>query len=111
MTEPVHRVQLLDEDLPTPTTVAHVELRRITMAPGVAPGRHRHAESVFGWIEAGAAVLEVEGRPPVVLRAGDAFHEPAGAVIRRFDALEDGVAFVGAFLLESGRSPELEMLD
>jgi quercetin dioxygenase-like cupin family protein len=80
------------------------------MEPGVASGPHRHNGAVLGWIESGTAVLEVEGRPARVLRAGDAFHEPADAVIRRFDAEDDGVVFVAAFLLGAGEEATLDLL-
>jgi hypothetical protein len=41
-----------------------------------------------------------------VLRAGDVFCEPAHAVVSRFDATEEGVTFLGCFLLEAGQVPD-----
>ena len=47
----------------------------------------------------------------VTLRAGDVFHEPADTVITRFDATDEGVTFLGYFLLDDGRSPEITFVD
>ena len=48
------------------------------------------------------------GGPAAVLRAGDVFHEPAGVPIARFDAGDEGVTFLGYFLLGAGENAEIE---
>ena len=106
MDEPVTRVTLLDEALPDLTTSA-VQVRRITLQPGVAGGPHHHNGPVFGSIEAGSVHFQVEGGPEVLLRAGDVFYEPANTLIDRFDATEEGVTFLGYFLSGPGETPEL----
>jgi hypothetical protein len=42
-----------------------------------------------------------------VLRPGDAFYEPEGARIARFDAQDAGVTFLAYFLLGPDQEPEL----
>jgi quercetin dioxygenase-like cupin family protein len=111
MTEPVHRVPLLDQTLEPARPVDHVVVRRITMQPGVASGAHRHNSPVLGSIEQGSAVLQVEDGPEVRLRPGDVFHEPEGRTIRRFDATDEGCVFLGYFLLPAGEEPEIAFLD
>ena len=108
MTEPVVRVTLLEQALDDKTTAA-VEVRRITLQPGVVGGPHRHNGPVFGAIEAGSAYFQVDGGPEVVLRAGDVFYEPAGVLIDRFDATVEGVTFLGYFLTGPGEKPELTL--
>jgi quercetin dioxygenase-like cupin family protein len=104
----VTRELLIDHALPAPHTTGHVEVRRITMPPGFAPGAHRHSGPVFGVIERGSAVVQVEGAPAVRLGPGEVFSEPADTVIRRFDATEEGVVFLGWFLLGPGEAPAMD---
>jgi len=47
------------------------------LRPGAAAGRHFHHGLEVGYVLEGTAVLEVEGQPPVALKAGDAYHVPA----------------------------------
>jgi quercetin dioxygenase-like cupin family protein len=70
-------------------------------------GLHIHNGPVFGSIETGSAVYQIEGRPETVLGPGDVFYEPEGVRIARFDALQDGVTFLGYFLLADGVNAEL----
>lgn len=104
---PVTRVVLQDVDLADALTVARVETRRITMAPGIAGGRHVHNGHVVGVVESGSVTFAVDGGPEVVLVAGDVFHEPAETVIARWDAGPDGVVFVAHFPVPEGVEPEL----
>ena len=107
-TPPITRTVVLDQTLAEPQRTHRVQVRRITIAPGQAVGLHVHNGPVFGSIETGSAVYQIEGQPAVVLGAGDVFYEPKGARIARFDARDDGVTFLGYFLLEAGESPEIE---
>ena len=108
--QPVTREILLDAALPG-TPVARVEIRRITMAPNLVPGAHTHNGPVLGSILEGSVRFQVDAGPERVLRPGDVFHEPAGTVITHFDALEDGVVFLGYFPLGPGEEAEIELLD
>ncbi|SDL39909.1 cupin domain-containing protein [Nonomuraea jiangxiensis] len=103
----VSRAVVMDQELPEPLAVRRVEIRRITIAPGYAAGLHLHNGPVFGNIEAGSAVYQIEGEPETVLKPGDVFYEPEGVRIARFDAQEDGVTFLGYFLLAGGVNAEL----
>jgi quercetin dioxygenase-like cupin family protein len=111
MTETVTRETLLRQALPDMTT-AVVEVRRITLQPGVAGGAHWHNGPVFGSIEKGSATVQVDGGAETVLRAGDVFYEPAAPhVIDRFDATSEGVTFLGYFLNGPGEVPELTLVE
>jgi quercetin dioxygenase-like cupin family protein len=110
-TPPITRSILLDQVLSAPQTTHRVEVRRITIAPGHAGGLHVHNGPVFGSIESGSAVYQIEGGTASVLGPGEVFYEPEGIRIARFDAQEDGVTFLGYFLLASGETPEIEFPD
>ncbi|MFI7673485.1 cupin domain-containing protein [Actinophytocola sp. NPDC049390] len=51
--------------------------------PGAPP--HRHSGPAFGYVLEGEMLFELEGEPPRVLRAGEAFWEPGGDVIHYQD--------------------------
>lgn len=104
---PISRVVVIDQKLPEPLATRRVEIRRITIAPGIAGGLHIHNGPVFGSIETGSAVYQIEGEPETVLKPGDVFYEPEGVRIARFDAQEHGVTFLGYFLLADGVNAEL----
>ena len=53
-------------------------------SPGYPP--HRHAGPAFGYMLEGEMLFELEGDPPRVIRAGEAFWEPGGDVIHYSDA-------------------------
>jgi quercetin dioxygenase-like cupin family protein len=109
MTDGVIRKLLLEEALEWGPT-GRVEVRRITMEPGVGAGRHRHNGPVFGTIERGSVLFQVEGSDPVILGAGDGFAEPADTVIEHFDATDEGATFSAVFLLHEGEQGELTVL-
>src|SRR5215471_8350928 len=52
--------------------------------PGIAP--HRHSGPAFGYMLEGEMLFELEGEPPRVIRAGEAFWEPGGDVIHYSNA-------------------------
>jgi quercetin dioxygenase-like cupin family protein len=105
---PVTREILLDEAVSPVKATARIQIRRIRIAPGYPAGPHTHNGPVFGSIETGSAVFQVAGRAPSVLRPGDVFHEPEGAVIEKFDATEEGVTFLGYFPVADGEDPEIK---
>ncbi|WP_433465171.1 (R)-mandelonitrile lyase [Spirillospora sp. CA-128828] len=104
---PLSRVIVMDQRLPEPLATQRVEIRQITIAPGYAAGLHIHNGPVFGSIETGSAVYQIEGEPETLLKPGDVFYEPEGVRIARFDAQEDGVTFLGYFLLADGLNADL----
>ncbi|WP_199245766.1 cupin domain-containing protein [Leifsonia sp. AG29] len=106
MTEPVVRRTVLRETL-TDFATGSVEVRRITLQPGVVGGPHHHNGPVFGVIERGSVMFQVDGGEEQLLRPGDVFYEPEQALVDRFDATDEGVTFLGYFLSRPGQDPEL----
>jgi quercetin dioxygenase-like cupin family protein len=79
--------------------------------PGTPP--HRHSGPAFGSVLDGEMVFELEGQPPRVVRAGEAFWEPGGDVIHYQDGNNrDGmpVRFTVTMLCEPGK-PMLTLVD
>jgi quercetin dioxygenase-like cupin family protein len=103
----ISRRLIADHELPEALPTSHVEVRRITLAPGAPTGSHHHNGPVFGVILAGSVVFEIEGEGAAVLLPGDVFHEPAYRRIAHFDAEADGAEFLAWFPLEAGRVGEL----
>ena len=66
--------------------------RAMTVAVDFPPGSagappHRHPSGpAFGYVLEGEMLFELEGEPPRVVRAGEAFWEPGGDVIHYSDA-------------------------
>jgi quercetin dioxygenase-like cupin family protein len=92
-------------------TIGAVDVREIRFQPGQETGRHLHPCTVIGYIVSGSAVLEIEGQPPESLPAGTAFHEPAGAIISRFDnaSATEPMTFIAIYLLRRDE-PLIQML-
>ena len=70
------RAVLQTQDLSTPGQNAVVA--RAEFGPGAAAGKHTHPGEELGYILEGTLVLEIDGKPPVTLKAGDVFFVPAG---------------------------------
>jgi len=109
--QPLTRTVLMDARLGQVKDISHVEIREIRILPGYAAGPHVHNGPVVGSILAGSAIYQIEGQPDSVLRAGDVFFEPEGERIARFDATDEGVTFLGYFLLAPGQDASITMLD
>ncbi|WP_426594196.1 cupin domain-containing protein [Cellulomonas sp. McL0617] len=103
--DPVTRVLEHDITFGAPKAVGRVQMRRITMAPGVASGLHVHNGPVFGTVLRGSVLFGAAGEPVRVLTAGDVFFEAEGAPIAHFDAQDEGVEFVGVFPLAGDQEP------
>lgn len=65
--------------------VSHVDVREISLAPGQAGPLHKHPCPVVGYIISGSALYQAKGQASIILKAGDAFYEPANVVITHFD--------------------------
>jgi len=70
--------------VPNPPIPDDVEVKTvlITLPPG-SPGSppHRHPGPAFGYVLRGELVLQLDGEPARVIKAGEAFWEPGGDLI------------------------------
>jgi quercetin dioxygenase-like cupin family protein len=107
------REPLIEEKLPAANpAVRLVKGGRIKFAPGQPTGLHRHSISTVVVVTQGSFHFQREGGEHVVLKTGDAFFEPAGHTILRFDnASESEPAEIVCFYLTDTESrPAIEML-
>ena len=97
---------------PVHNSVNRVETYRIRLAPGVSSGAHFHEGGVVGCITAGRFAYQLQGGAVRELRPGDAFHEPAGVTVARFDNLSDTepAEFIAHYLLADDQ-PLITFLD
>lgn len=105
--QPISRAVVLDARFEQAKAAHRVEIREIRILAGHAAGLHVHNGPVLGSILDGSAVYQIEGQPESLLKPGDVFYEPEGARIARFDATEEGVTFLGYFLLAAGEEPQI----
>jgi quercetin dioxygenase-like cupin family protein len=102
MSQPaIERQQLLSAALES-RNVSCVDVRRITLVPGQAAGRHLHPCPVVGYIASGTAFCQIEGETAELLPVGAAFYEPAGKVIADFGNASDitPMTFIAFYLLD-----------
>lgn len=107
----IERQQLLNAILGN-RNVTNVDIRKITLGPGLTAGRHLHPCAVVGFIASGTAFYQIEGEPAQQLDEGSAFYEPAGKVIADFGNASDSapMTFIAFYLLD-GDQDLITMLD
>ena len=74
--------------------VVKIEAGDFHFVPGQIAPIHTHDAPAIGYVSKGEILYQVEGMKPQLLREGDAFYEPAGPRILRFDnasATEDAI--------------------
>lgn len=82
--------------------VSRTEVKEIIFKPLQKTGLHEHPCPVVGYIAEGTALFQVEGKALQVLKAGEAFFEPAKTVIRHFDNASDRdiLKFIAFYLID-----------
>jgi len=65
--------------------VVKIEAGDFHFVPGQVAPIHTHDAPAIGYVSKGEILYQVEGEKPQLLREGDAFYEPAGPRILRFD--------------------------
>jgi quercetin dioxygenase-like cupin family protein len=111
--EKLERQRLFEKVLPEEhAPVRFVKGARIRFAPGQPSGLHRHPMSTCGVVTAGRFILEVDGETARELNVGDAFFEPEGTTIRRFDNASESHAgeIVCFYLTDDTERAPIEML-
>jgi quercetin dioxygenase-like cupin family protein len=65
--------------------VVQVEVGDFHFKPGQVAPVHTHTAPAVGYVAKGTIIYQIEGEGPRILREGDAFYEPTGQRILRFD--------------------------
>jgi quercetin dioxygenase-like cupin family protein len=74
----VKRTDLQQQDLGVPGR--EVVQVRVDFEPGVVAPKHKHPGEEIVYVLAGSLEYQLEGKPPVTLKAGDVLFIPAGAI-------------------------------
>jgi quercetin dioxygenase-like cupin family protein len=97
----VKRTDLQRHDLGVPGR--EVVQVRVDLAPGVAFGRHSHPGEEIVYVIEGALEYEVEGKPPVTLRAGEVLFIPAGLIHAARNTGRINGAELATYIVEKGK--------
>jgi quercetin dioxygenase-like cupin family protein len=95
------RVELQRHDLATPEREA--VLARGEFAPGAAVPRHTHPGDEVGYVLEGEVTIELDGKPPLKLKAGDSFFVPAGQVHFASNTGTAVAAILSTYVVEKGK--------
>lgn len=107
----VTRKHLLSPQLGSGMNIVQVEIKEVNMEPPAPVPLHLHPCAVVGVIAEGKIAYQLEGETAQHLSSGNAFYEPAGARVARFDNEGDTTArFVAFYLLESETQELITML-
>jgi len=76
----------------------------VEYAPGASDQRHYHSGHLFTYIVEGSVIWEVEGQPPMTLKAGDAvYDQPKQVHNHRNASTTEPAKFVAFFIEEKGQ--------
>jgi quercetin dioxygenase-like cupin family protein len=103
----VKRTDLQRHDLSAPGR--EVIQVRVDLDPGVAFPRHRHPGEEIIYVIEGALEYEVEGKPPVTLKAGDVLFIPAGTIHAAKNVGSGNGAELATYIVEKGK-PLVELV-
>ena len=98
----IKRTDLQRHDLSVPGR--EVVQVRVDFAPGAAFPRHTHpGEEIINVLE-GSLEYEVDGKPPVTLKAGDVLFIPAGTIHAVKNVGSGNAAELATYVVEKGKS-------
>lgn len=95
------RVELERHDIGNPNHEAL--LARGEFSPGAVAPKHTHPGEEVAYVLEGQLVLEVEGKPPATLQAGDVFFIPAGTVHSAKNASTSLTKVLSTYIVEKGK--------
>ena len=95
------RTMLQDQDL----SIAgqHVVQARAEFQPGVASGRHTHPGEEIAYVLEGQVEVTIDGRPPIVAKAGEPFFIPAGLVHEGRNTGSTVAKILATYVVEKGK--------
>ena len=103
----VKRTDLQRHDLSVPGR--EVIQVRVDLDPGVAFPRHRHPGEEIIYVIEGSLEYEVEGKPPITLKAGDVLFIPAGTIHAAKNVGSGIGAELATYVVEKGK-PLVELV-
>jgi quercetin dioxygenase-like cupin family protein len=103
-----HRTDLQRHDLSLPGR--EVVQARVDIDPGKAAPKHRHPGEEIVYVLEGQMQYQLEGEPPVTLKAGDVLFIPAGVPHTAKNVGTDNAAELATYVVEKGK-PLVELVD
>jgi len=97
----ITRTDLQRHDLSAPGREA-VQVR-VDLAPGVAFGNHTHPGEEIIYVLQGTLEYQLEGKPPVALKAGDVLFIPAGTVHSAKNVGSGTGSELATYIVEKGK--------
>lgn len=97
----IKRTDLQRHDLAVPGREA-VQVR-VDLEPGVAFGNHTHPGEEIIYVLEGTFEYQIEGKPPVTLRAGDVLFIPAGTVHAAKNVGSVTASELATYIVEKGK--------
>src|SRR5687767_15007082 len=97
----IRRTDLQRHDLSVPGR--EVVQVRVDIAPGAAFGRHSHPGEEIVYVIEGSLEYEVEGKPPVTLKAGEVLFIPAGTIHAAKNVGSANGAELATYVVEKGK--------
>lgn len=76
---------------------------RVDFAPGAAFGRHSHPGAEIAYVLEGTLEYQIEGKPPVTLKAGQAVAIPAGTIHAAKNVGNGNGAELATYIVEKGK--------
>jgi quercetin dioxygenase-like cupin family protein len=97
----IKRTDLQRHDLSVP---GHEAIQvRVDFDPGAAFGKHTHPGEEIIYVLAGSLEYEVEGKPPVTLKAGDVLFIPAGTIHAAKNVGSATASELATYVVEKGK--------
>ncbi|MFC4527801.1 cupin domain-containing protein [Dyella halodurans] len=103
----VHRTDLQRHDLSMPGWEA-IQVR-VDIDPGALAPNHRHPGEEIIYVLAGTLEYQLQGKPPVTLKAGDVLFVPAGVVHSAKNVGHDNASELATYVVEKGK-PLVELV-
>ncbi len=76
---------------------------RVDFDPGVAFGKHSHPGAEVAYVLEGTLEYQLEGEPPVTLKAGEALFIPAGTIHAAKNVGSGNAAELATYIVEKGK--------
>ena len=97
----IKRTDLLQHDLVV--SGREVIQVRVDFAPGVAFPAHSHPGEEIAYVIEGVLEYQLEGKPPVTLKAGESLFIPAGTVHSAKNVGSSNAAELATYIVEKGK--------
>jgi quercetin dioxygenase-like cupin family protein len=97
----IKRTDLLRHDLSVPGR--ELVQVRVDFAPGVVFGKHSHPGEEIAFVLEGSLEYQLDGKPPVTLKAGEALFIPAGTIHSAKNVGKGNGAELATYIVEKGK--------